>query len=83
MIAKEPGINWCWYLDYDITNPNEIIIRKHWRLHYQCNDHPKTTLKFQLITNEQDRRIVIGAKIGQAALFTFKVINPRYIFDYV
>lgn len=77
MIASSPNINWTWYLDYDIIEPEVIVINGHYRLHRFNDDGHVSGEDFKLEENKE--RIVTGATIGNKY---YLVANERHIFDY-
>ena len=81
------GINWAWYLEAEIMG-DEVKILRHYRLHYDRDDHPSTVGAFQLIEEKREAfsvapRLVVGVELGEGGMWKkYKVSNPKGPFDY-
>lgn len=76
MKARDIGINWSWYLDYDEVSEDVIRINRHYRIHHS-EAQPETTVNFRLDENKD--RTVTGAYLNGRYVL---VENEKHVFDY-
>ncbi len=86
------GINWGWYLKIEHVGERHCNIAKHWRIHYDDKNHPKTKGNFRLIEDEKplangwNSRNAIGVFIWDSEHpddgVELVVLNPGYVFGY-
>lgn len=80
------GINWTWYIDANLNEDGTATIHRFWRLHNSdpnqgAFDHPEDMRiagSAELLEDKQRNVHSLAVRGG----LTYKVRNPKHVFDY-
>lgn len=76
MKAYKPILNWCWILEYEINPDNTITILRHYRTKDEWPDQNDVTFSI----HEDNQRTALDVFLNGK---TYKVANPKFVFDYI
>ena len=95
-IANRQGINWNWFVEYELVSPGKVRILRHYRIHHGDKMPPGAFERiYDLLEKGQDKygNMPDSYKIGDPRIANklvidgdydnpLKVVNPKYVFSY-